>query len=181
MLIRLATEWHCYATQKYFMKSALDLLITNSFKLKRSTNVIYFLFLVWFYQSHLSSSNCWHKGNLALFLAYFLAIFWHMPGFISGMCQKFYCTILCSQISPKFLAYYRAIIPLWLGTRLGTYFSRDVASHSTSRKTLLCSQKLMPELNFYCSQDSPPEFYFYVARIPRQKFNSMQPGFPARN
>ena len=114
-----------------------------------------------------------HKGNLALFLAYFLAIFWHMPGFISGMCQKFYCTILCSQISPKFLAYYRAIIPLWLGTRLGTYFSRDVASHSTSRKTLLCSQKLMPELNFYCSQDSPPEFYFYVARIPRQKFNSM--------
>ena len=114
-----------------------------------------------------------HKGNLALFLAYFLAIFWHMPGFISGMCQKFYCTILCSQISPKFLAYYRAIIPLWLGTRLGTYFSRDVASHSTSRKQLLCSQKLMPELNFYCSQDSPPEFYFYVARIPRQKFNSM--------
>ena len=75
-----------------------------------------------------------HKGNPALFLAYFLAIFWHMPGFISGMCQKFYCTILCSQISPKFLAYYRAIIPLWLGTRLGTYFSRDVASHSTSRK-----------------------------------------------
>ena len=75
-----------------------------------------------------------HKGNLAIFLAYFLAIFWHMPGFISGMCQKFYCTILCSQISPKFLAYYRAIIPLWLGTRLGTYFSRDVASHSTSRK-----------------------------------------------
>ena len=110
-----------------------------------------------------------HKGNLALFLAYFLAIFWHMPGFISGMCQKFYCTILCSQISPKFLAYYRAIIPLWLGTRLGTYFSRDVASHSTSRKTLLCSQKLMPELNFYCSQDSPPEFYFYVASFPRHK------------
>ena len=101
-------------------------------------------------------------------LAYARVHFWHMPGFISGMCQKFYCTILCSQISPKFLAYYRAIIPLWLGTMLGTYFSRDVASHSTSRKKLLCSQKLMPELKFYCSQDSLPELNFYVARIPRQ-------------
>ena len=110
-----------------------------------------------------------HKGNLALFLAYFLAIFWHMPGFISGMCQKFYCTILCSQISPKFLAYYRAIIPLWLGTRLGTYFSRDVASHSTSRKNTFMQPKIDARIEFLlqpgfparilllCSQDSPPE------------------------